>query len=213
VIRLYCWNNIFIPKINEVSALHYWSDAIYYPTYTRIDGLLVGVSIAALNQYLPRVFDKISKYGNPLILMGISVLTSVYLFFSEKAAFSTSIFGFPLIAIGYGLIVLGAISPTSFLYKWNSKATTFIATLSYAIYLSHKGVIHIGQQIFSNWGIDRSSNLMLLICLILCVVGAWVLHLTIEKPFMKLRRKIINRNKTYANMTFVKHYTSLKIDR
>lgn len=191
VIRFYCWNQIYLPKISGGFVLSYWGDSIYYPTYNRLDGLIMGVSIAALYQYSPKLFSKVSKFGNSLILLGILVLTFVYFFCSEFASFSLSIFGFPLIAIGYGLMVLGALSPTSLLYKWNSKTTTFIATLSYAIYLSHKGLIHMFQQIFSNWGIVKNSNLMLLICLTLSVVGAWVLNSTIEKPFMRLRWKII----------------------
>ena len=191
VIRFYCWNQIYLPKISGGFVLSYWGDSIYYPTYNRLDGLIMGVSIAALYQYSPKLFSKVSKFGNSLILLGILVLTFVYFFCSEFASFSLSIFGFPLIAIGYGLMVLGALSPTSLLYKWNSRTTTFIATLSYAIYLSHKGLIHMFQQIFSNWGIVKNSNLMLLICLTLSVVGAWVLNSTIEKPFMRLRWKII----------------------
>ena len=86
-------------------------------------------------------------------------------------------------------MVVGAISPTSFLYKWNSKVTTFIATLSYAIYLTHKGIIHITHQLLVDFKID--DNLMLLICIVTWTIGAYLLHLAVEKPFMKLRNKII----------------------
>ncbi|RYD94310.1 MAG: hypothetical protein EOP54_17735 [Sphingobacteriales bacterium] len=102
--------------------------------------------------------------------------------------FNASIFGFPLIAIGYGFMVVGAVSPSGFLYKWNSKVTTFIATLSYAIYLTHKGVIHITHQLLADFKMDH--NLILLISMATCIVFAYLLHLTIEKPFMKLRNQL-----------------------
>jgi len=86
-------------------------------------------------------------------------------------------------------MVIGAVSHTSFLYKLNSKITTFIATLSYAIYLTHKGVIHITHQLLNNFKID--NNLMLLICTAICIGFAYLLHVIIEKPFMKLRNRII----------------------
>jgi len=49
------------------------------------------------------------------------------------------------------------------------------------------------QQIFSKWGIDKNSNLMLFICIAVCIAVAWLLNLVIEKPFMKMRRKVIQR--------------------
>jgi peptidoglycan/LPS O-acetylase OafA/YrhL len=84
-------------------------------------------------------------------------------------------------------MVAGALSPSCFLYKWKSNTTTLIATLSYGIYLTHKGIIHIVQEVFSKWGIEKDGSMMLVISLIFCVLVAWLLHLVIEKPFMKMR--------------------------
>lgn len=193
-IRLYCWNHIYEPALNQGFEHVSWLDIIYYPTYNRLDGLLAGVAIAALYQFLPELFTKVSKFGNLCILAGIVVMTQVYLFLSESSSFAKTIFGFPLISIGFGLMVLGAISPTSFLYQWKSKTTTLIATLSYAIYLSHKGIIHMSQEIFAHWGIEKQSNGMLLICILLSALIAWLLHQIIEKPFMKWRRRFIRQN-------------------
>ena len=52
------------------------------------------------------------------------------------------------------------------------------------------------QAIFSNWGIDKNGNLMLLICIAFCVLIAWLLHLSIEIPFMKLRDRFIKQKIT-----------------
>lgn len=40
------------------------------------------------------------------------------------------------------------------------------------------------------------SNVMMIISIFTCVFGAYVLNRTIEKPFMRLRSKILERNKT-----------------
>jgi peptidoglycan/LPS O-acetylase OafA/YrhL len=192
-IRLYSWHGEYIPTVGVEGSMAYWIEVIYYPTYNRLDGLLVGVSIAAIYQYLPNAWGKISAYGNQLVLLGIVFLTIAFFFCSDLSSYSTSIVGFPFISIGYGFLVIGAISPTSFLYKWDSKITTFIATLSYGIYLSHKGVIHMVQEVFSDWGIDRNGNGMFLICIAFCVLVAWLLHLTIERPFMKWRDVVLKK--------------------
>ena len=190
VIRNYTWTNIYLPNIDTENGGVYWYEYIYYPTYCRLDGLLAGVSIACLYQFAPGTWRRMARYGNLLIVLGVVVLTGAYYLCYDEYAYYASVFGFPVVAIGYGLVVSGAISPTSFLYKWHSKATTFIAVLSYSIYLTHKGVIHMTQKAFAGMGMDTSSNLMLVICVISCILGAFVLHIAIEKPFMKLRKRI-----------------------
>lgn len=191
-VRLYSFNYLYLPKIEDNYSWMYWYKYIYYPTYSRLDGLLVGVSIAVIYVFLPDFYSKISKYGNQFILLGLCVLTGAYFLCENQQTFNASIFGFPLIAFGFGFLVLGAISPTSFLYGWKSEITTFIAKLSFAIYLTHKGIIHLTNNLFGKFDID--SNLMLAICVITCILGAYLLHMTIEKPFMKLRNKIVEEN-------------------
>jgi peptidoglycan/LPS O-acetylase OafA/YrhL len=188
-IRIYSFNHLYLPKMEGGNAWVYWYKYIYYPTYNRLDGLLVGVSIATIYQFLPTVWNKIARYGNLFIVLGLMVLTGAYFLCEDSMAFNASIFGFPLIAIGYGFIVVGAVCPTSILYKCESKITTFIATLSYAVYLTHKGVISMTHRLLSDYISD--NNLMLLICMATCIGFAYLLHLTIEKPFMKLRNRII----------------------
>ncbi len=193
VIRIYSFNQLYLPKIIDDNSWLYWYKFIYYPTYNRLDGLLVGVLIAGIYWFKPLIWSKISKFGNLFILLGLIVLTGAYFLCYDQMTFYASVFGFPLVAIGYGFIVVGAVCPTSFLYKWNSKLTTFIATLSFAIYLTHKGVIHMAHELLNHFGID--STIMLLLSLVICMSFAYLLHLVIEKPFMKLRNLIIEPNK------------------
>lgn len=189
--RVYNWNNLFLPAIDKENAWVYWYKYIYYPTYNRLDGLLAGVLIAALYQFLPTTWSKISKFGNLFLLFSLIVLTAAYVVCYEEQSYSASVFGFPLVALGYGLMTIAAISPGSILYKWNSTVTTFIATLSYSIYLTHKGIIHVTQELVNTLHPAINSNIMLLICIASCVIAALLLNLIIERPFMRLRKKII----------------------
>lgn len=192
-IRIYSFNELYLPKIEDKNGWMYWYRYIYYPTYNRLDGLLVGVSIAGIYQFLPTIWNEISKFGNHFIILSLAVLTGANFLCDDQATFNASIFGFPLIAIGYGFMVIGALSTTSFLYKWKSKVTTFIATLSYATYLTHKGIIHMTHQLLDEFKID--NNLMLLICILNCAVFAYLLNISIEKPFMKLRNRILEKKR------------------
>jgi len=187
--RLYSYNSLYLPHIANNISWMYWYKYIYYPTWNRLDGLLAGVSIAALYRFYPYAFAKISKYGNLCIIAGLTVVTAAYFLCKDQRSFSASVFGYPIIALGYGLLVMGAISPAGFLYRWQSKVTSFIAALSFAIYLMHKGIIHITHRLLE--GCNINSNLMLLISIATCILAAYLLHITVEKPFMKLRHKII----------------------
>ncbi len=188
-VRMYSYNKLYLPNIDNDNSWMDWYKYIYYPSYNRLDGLLAGVSIAAVYQFFPKLWARISKYGTLFLLMGLLLLTGAYFLCEDQTSFSASVFGFPLIAMAYGCMVIGAVCPTCFLYKWNSAITTRIATLSYAVYLTHKGIIHITRQLLSTYNID--NNLMLLIAMVACLCFAVLLHIIIEKPFMNLRKRLL----------------------
>ncbi len=190
-LRMYAFDQLYLPHVADEDAWRYWYQHIYYPTYTRMDGLLVGVSIAGLFHFAPHWWRAISKFGNLLLLGGLALLALAYHLCFDTQSYVASIYGFPLIAAGYGLLVMGAISPTSFLFHWKSKATAYIATTSYALYLTHKGICHITQEAAASYGLDIDSNLMLLICVLTCILGASLLHFVVEKPFMQLRQRMV----------------------
>jgi peptidoglycan/LPS O-acetylase OafA/YrhL len=191
VLRMFAFDTLYLPHVADEDAWRYWYQHIYYPTYTRMDGLLVGVAVAALFHFAPHVWHAISKFGNLLLVGGLALLTLAYHVCFDTQSYVASIYGFPLIAIGYGLLVMGAISPTSLLFQWKSRVTTYIATTSYAIYLTHKGIVHITQEVATSYGLDIDSNLVLLLCAFTCMVGASLLHFVIEKPFMMLRQRFV----------------------
>ncbi|PIF30617.1 peptidoglycan/LPS O-acetylase OafA/YrhL [Flavobacterium sp. 9] len=188
-VRLYSWYSLYLPNIDKDDSWLFWYKFIYYPTYNRLDGLLIGVTIAAIYQFKPLLWNKLSKFGNLFLVISLLLLTGAYFLCYEERSFYATIFGFPLIGLGYGFMLIGAICPTCFLYKWNSKTTTFIATLSYGIYLTHKGIIHLTQQFLLRFNVDINSNFTLAICILSCLLIAFLLHESIEKPFMKLRTK------------------------
>jgi peptidoglycan/LPS O-acetylase OafA/YrhL len=189
IFRIYSFNNLYLSTINAPNSLIYWYQYVYYPTYNRLDGLLVGVAIAGIYIFYQSAWKKVAPYGNWSIILGIAILTSSYFLCYDQKTFSASILGFPLVALGYGCLVIGAISPNSFLYKLNSKLLSLIATLSYALYLLHKGIIHLTHYFLDSYHLDTS--LVFFIAVFICLFIAFVIHLIIEKPFLRLRNKII----------------------
>jgi peptidoglycan/LPS O-acetylase OafA/YrhL len=193
--RLFLWYNYMDPLIEaDGNYGDFWITWIYYPTHTRLDGLLVGISIAGIYEFLPKTKLLFIKYGNLLLLSGIGILIGAYFLCIPRVGFNANIFGFPVIAIGYGILVFAAISPTCILYKFKSPVTASIATLSYSVYLIHKAVRHLCHKHLSGWlGIERESILMFFICLAAAFSGALLLRHTIEKPCLKLRDYLLKK--------------------
>jgi peptidoglycan/LPS O-acetylase OafA/YrhL len=193
LLRLYCWSEIYLAQTNGLGNKKLWTQTFYLPTYNRLDGLVVGVAIAAFYNYLPAFFTKFSKYANAFTAIGFVLLLSMYLFFGSSHSFGRSIFGFPLISVGFGFIVLAAIMPNSFLYNWKSPYLTKIAELSYGLYLIHMAVILSTQTFLFNNGIAKNSTITFVLTMVLCFVIALALHYGIEKPFMKMRTRFLKQ--------------------
>jgi peptidoglycan/LPS O-acetylase OafA/YrhL len=189
--RLYCWYTLVVPYAADDSFWMYWYKWIYYPTYSRLDGLLLGISIAAVFQFRPALKEKIQQHGNTLLFASILLLAAAYFVCINEQSFGASIFGFTLVDIGYGVMVLGAVSSSSFLYKRRSFLTTRLAALSYAVYLTHKIVIHLIQQYLVTEKIDKESNTMLFMCVMGSLLAGYLLNILIEKPFLRMREKLI----------------------
>jgi peptidoglycan/LPS O-acetylase OafA/YrhL len=191
-IRAFCYNHFVVPAGDN--SWQPWYKLIYYATWSRLDGLLIGVGIAALLQFKPKTSNKILQHANKILIVAAIIFIATYFLLGDEESFNASVFGFPLVDIGYGFIVLAALSPRCFLYKYESKITTKIATLSYGIYLVHKIVIHVTQTQFSKSGIANDSNIVFVICVVAVFIISLLLNEIIEKPFLKLRKKILVKN-------------------
>lgn len=185
IIRYASYQNLYTPHIEKADSWMYWYKYIYYPSYNRLDGLIIGVAIAALYQFLPKYWNRLASFGNLFILMGILLLIAAYYVCVNQQSFLASTVGFPLVSLGYGLIVMGAVSSSSVLYQWKSNVTSFLAGISYALYLVHKGIIHLTHIYLAEYSIN--NNYLLVLSVITCVLAAYLIHISIEKPFMRLR--------------------------
>lgn len=188
IIRAWSWYTLYAPFAEENSSWVYWYKWLYYPTWCRLDGLLLGISIAAVFQYKPGIKVKLQPYGNALLVGGAGILTAAYFVCDNERSLLASVIGFPLVSLGYAVVVLGAICSNSILYKWQSAITTKLAALSYAVYLTHKMVIHVVQAYIP---LEKDSNAMFVLCTVACLLVGFAMNEIIEKPFLKLRDRVL----------------------
>jgi peptidoglycan/LPS O-acetylase OafA/YrhL len=194
-IRLWGWYHFMVPVLSADNYGALWNKYIYYPTYNRLDSLLVGVSIAGLYTFYPSIKAWVNKHCNWIMFSGIFLWAMSYLVCEGYATYNTTIWGFPLIALAYGLILAAVVCPASPVYRFKSYVTSQIAALSYAMYLTHKIVIHVAQNLLQGAGMDKNSNLMMLICFVCIIAVALLSRYLIEKPAMRMRDRFLRRMK------------------
>lgn len=186
-IRYLNWQLLIQPNLESDNFGSLYNKVIYYPTYNRLDALLAGVGIAGLYTFYPRVKDWVNQYSNAIMAVGILTLIIAYMICTPQQTFSTAIWGYPLIAAAYGLITAAVVCPDNILYSLKSWLTSQIATLSYGIYLVHKLVIHLTQNLLINAGVNRDSNLTMLCCMLGIIAAALVLRYVVELPSLRVR--------------------------
>lgn len=194
-LRIYNWNEFVQPFIESGSRREMFKgfiEKVYYPSYNRMDGLIIGVTIAAIFTFKPKIKDYLTKYGNIVLIIGIGLFLFAYQICENLITYKAMIFGLPLISLAYGVILIGAISPTCILYKIKSRITLIIATLSYAIYLTYKQIYHFVKIILKEIDNGFIQQNVFWFCLLGALIGGLILHVLIEKPFMKLRDSVLN---------------------
>jgi peptidoglycan/LPS O-acetylase OafA/YrhL len=198
LVRLFCWNKFIVPAIDSDAFGFMWYKWIYYPTFNRLDAILVGICIAGISAYFPRLRNRIEQYTGLILAMGLALLMAAWFLCVDQYTFTASMFGFPLIALGYGFIVITGTHSSGLLNKYASRITSVIATLSYSIYLTHKAAIHFAQGLGEKFGMETNSTSMFFVSILISVAMAILLRVGIELPFLKIRKFLLAKRKPAA---------------
>ncbi|GEN77180.1 acyltransferase family protein [Chryseobacterium hagamense] len=190
LLRIFSWNEYVLPYLKTPDFWKEWYMNIYYPTYTRLDGLAIGVLIGFLFQ--SSTFRTIvNRNGNLLVFAGLTAVVFSLWFCRDPYSGQASLFGFTLVAVSYGILVTGAVSGTSFLSRKSNNITAQLAMLSYSVYLSHKGVIHLVQMLLEKTEIPVAGTSGLVICFIFCILAGLSYRYCIETPSSRIKNKIL----------------------
>ena len=106
---------------------------------------------------------------------------------------TTSIWQFPLIALGMAALLVCAVSPRLPFRRIAVPGAAFIASIAYSAYLVQKLVIHFAAEFLATQNIALTS-FPAMVGVQLCVyAAATVLFLAIERPFLRLRHRLVPR--------------------
>src|SRR6476619_4093788 len=164
---------------------------IYYPTWTRLDPLVYGVALAAIEKFRPNWWQRLLNCAPWLWLPALGLIAyALYLGETENLTVVACVWQFPLIAVGMAALLVCAVSPRLPLCRVAIPGAAFIASIAYSAYLIQKLVINGVDQFCTNHSIDLTSVPALLGVELCVYIPATILFLSIERPFLLLRRSL-----------------------
>jgi peptidoglycan/LPS O-acetylase OafA/YrhL len=183
------WNELVDGSARPMN--HYYK-YIYYSTFCRFDELVAGVALALLKNYHAGLWRRFTAHGNLVLLAGIAVSALAFsLFLSDHYGFAMTVAGYPMLALGFALLIVASLSERSLLRTTRVPGAGKLALWSYAIYLTHKQVCILASGPLAAHGYGPASVVAIGVSLALSVLSGWLLYRLVETPFMALRSRYL----------------------
>ncbi len=175
----------------SVRAFQAW---IYYPTWTRLDPLVLGVALAAIEKFRPQWWNRLIEFAIWLWLPGLALIVyALWLGEGDYLSVTAAVCQFPLLAFGFAALLVCAVSPRLIFRRVKIPGVAFVASIAYSAYLVQKLVIHAVSQFCSSHDIALTSASALIGVEICVYAAAIILFFTIERPFLQLRHRLAPR--------------------
>lgn len=171
---------------------------IYYATWTRLDPLVLGVSVAALQLFRPQLCSFIASLGRWIWLPAIALISFALWLGEDQLTVAACVWQFPLIAIAMTALLLCALDLRLIISRVRIPGAAFFASAAYSVYLSHKLVIHFAAGLCSRWDVPFTSPGAHLLVQTLIYAAGSLLFLVVERPFLQLRKKLAPRRSAAA---------------
>lgn len=161
-------------------------ESIYYPTIGRMDGLLAGVCLAILKCFRPKLWTAAMARPYALLLAAGAALSLAIGVSAPRTTFAAAVFGFPLLAFGFALLVAAAASDRGVLGRYKVPGAQFLATITFSVYLSHKMTWHLVHTYWPSLVPQGTFQAFVVYACTAIAVGA-LLYVTVERTFLRLR--------------------------
>lgn len=194
LLRDWQWRHAIAPHLapggDAARAAAGYVGAIYSPTWTRLDGLLAGVLLAALRAFRPVWWTRVLSHGWALLGTGLALLAAAARV--DPLGHGGAVFLYPLVALGCGCLLLGALSPRTPLGRRALPGMRTLAMLAFSLYLTHR-------QVYA-WLDDAAGELKShapFAAFVLyngaALAVAALLYVAVERPGLRMRRGITRR--------------------
>lgn len=149
--------------------------------------------VAGLLLHDPRWYSRLAVLGRPRVL-GCLVATvlaiQVTVPWIQLGRPLYVAYGIPVAALLVGLVV----TTTSLPARLSARPLVFLGRISYAFYLTHNFAINGAQAVLPDTDLSQGMVAPAL-ALVLAIAFAWLLHVTIEKPLIRVGHRLARRRK------------------
>jgi peptidoglycan/LPS O-acetylase OafA/YrhL len=201
-LRGYIWFHDLAP-IQHVPHGHFsqrFQERIYYPTWTRLDGLLGGVVLALVAAFRPKLWASMMRRADFIGLVGLLAVAGGIWMFSRRADFVSTVFGYPLVSFGMTALVAAAAGPIGVLGRGAIPGAATVAAMAYSLYLTHKQVYHMVHVAVGD-SLDGRPTAAFLTYAIAALGAGALLYLAVERPFLRLRDTLGQARETIMTTT------------
>jgi peptidoglycan/LPS O-acetylase OafA/YrhL len=180
-------------------ARNWFVEDLYYPTWARLDGLLAGVALAAVQVYRPQAWARLGERANACLLAGIGLLAVAFWLCASRIGLLANTLGWPVIALALACLVAAGAQPRGWLGRVRVPGTAWLASVSYSLYLVHKPIYHL-VSVASGDALRGTAAFLVYASASLC--GGALLHYLVERPGLLLRDRVLSRRRpTIATAT------------
>jgi peptidoglycan/LPS O-acetylase OafA/YrhL len=166
---------------------------IYYPSYTRLDGLSLGVAVASL-----RLFhrDGWNHYARPALTLPTGILClglALYMVKHDGQILSEpgSVVLYPLFSLGVALVLAALLELEPHIQWARRTGLGFIAAISYSLYLSQKIVFHADNAWLPRAWMHGWPAVVIYYATAIAVATA--LYVVVERSALVVRRRLLER--------------------
>jgi peptidoglycan/LPS O-acetylase OafA/YrhL len=161
-------------------------ERIYYPTYTRLDGLLAGVALALMRIFRPGWWSALLQRANWLLAGGVALMGGTLWMFADRFGSMGTVIGFPLMAVAMAMLVMAGADRRCWFGRVRVPGAKLVATLSYSLYLMHKEVAHL-DTLWLPKVMEAHDWRTVAVIVASCVAAAGLMYVAVERPFLALR--------------------------
>lgn len=168
---------------------NWFVEDIYYPTWSRLDGLLCGVFLAAWKTRRPQSWAHARHYADISLIGGILVVAFSFWLFRDRGGLLGNTIGWPVLSFGLALLVFAGAGRDSLTGRKAIPAAGWLAGISYSLYLVHKAIYHFIQ---AHWGTMLAGHGLLAFVVYgsTAIAAGAALHYVVERPFLRLRERL-----------------------
>jgi peptidoglycan/LPS O-acetylase OafA/YrhL len=192
LLRDWQWRHAIAPHLapggDATHAIAGYVGGIYSPTWTRLDGLLAGILLAAARAFRPAWWTRVLAHGWTLIGTGLALLGAASQV--DVLGHAGAVFVYPLVALGGACLLLGLLSPHTPFGRRALPGARLLALLSFSLYLTNRQVYAWLDDVTGDLAAHAPFAGFVLYNAVALAVAA-LLYVAVERPGLRLRAKLL----------------------